>query len=98
MCNVYCVLCNVYCELCTVCTPAGLGVGGDEVEDQPHHHPGRHDDAGVGQESGVHGQQACNRVTLGLIKATDHCSVRSQNFSDYDKQFKRSLTLWCNKL
>ena len=52
-----CVMCNVYCVLCTVCTPAGLGVGGDEVEDEAHHHAGRHDDAGVGEDGRVDGQQ-----------------------------------------
>ena len=50
-------MCNVYCVLCTVCTPAGLGVGGDEVEDEAHHHAGRHDDAGVGEDGRVDGQQ-----------------------------------------
>ena len=52
MCNVYCVLCTVYCM-----PPAGLGVGGDEVEDEAHHHAGRHDDAGVGEDGRVDRQQ-----------------------------------------
>ena len=47
----------MYCVLCTVCTPAGLGVGGDEVEDEAHHHAGRHDDAGVGEDGRVDRQQ-----------------------------------------
>ena len=38
-------------------SPAGLGVGGDEVEDEAHHHAGRHDDAGVGEDGRVDGQQ-----------------------------------------
>ena len=37
--------------------PAGLGVGGDEVEDEAHHHAGRHDDAGVGEDGRVDRQQ-----------------------------------------
>ena len=54
MCNVYCVLCSV---LYTIMPPAGLGVGGDEVEDEAHHHAGRHDDAGVGEDGCVDRQQ-----------------------------------------
>ena len=45
-------MCTVYCM-----PPAGLGVGGDEVEDEAHHHAGRHDDAGVGEDGRVDRQQ-----------------------------------------
>ena len=40
--------------------PAGLWVGGNEVEDETNHNPSRHDDTGIGQQGGVHCEQAWN--------------------------------------
>ena len=35
-------------------SPAGLWVGGNEVEDETNHNPSSHDDTGIEQQSGVY--------------------------------------------
>ena len=42
-------------------SPAGLWVGGNEVEDKTNHNPSSHDDTSVGQEGGVHCKQTWNK-------------------------------------
>ena len=42
-------------------SPAGLWVGGNEVEDKTNHNPSSHDDTSIGQEGGVHCKQTWNK-------------------------------------
>lgn len=45
-------------------SPAGLWVGGNEVEDKTNHNPSSHDDTSIGQEGGVHCEQAWNEESI----------------------------------